>query len=43
MTTSQMIKHEKQKEQRRNHESQLLKQVINKCFAEQAKKYGEKK
>ena len=38
LTTSQLIKHEKQKELRRKKEAQLLKQIIHNCFAEQAKR-----
>ena len=38
MTTSQLIKHEKQKEHRRKKEAQALKQLIHNCFADQAKR-----
>jgi hypothetical protein len=40
MTTSQLIKQEKEKEQCRKYESELLKRFIQKCFVEQSKKYG---
>lgn len=38
MTTSQLIKHEKEKEHRRKKEAQALKQIIHNCFADQAKR-----